>query len=83
MSNVAEGYESQTESIFIRHLGIAKGSAGEVRSQLYVALDQNYITSVEFNSIADLCKKASGQIANLIQYLKQSRKATTPGKNTQ
>jgi four helix bundle protein len=39
MSNIAEGYESQTQKIFIRHLNIAKGSAGEVRSQLYVALE--------------------------------------------
>jgi four helix bundle protein len=77
MSNIAEGYESQTENIFIRHLGIAKGSAGEVRSQLYVALDQLYITEAEFNTLADLSKKASCQISNLIQYLKDSRKSAT------
>ena len=70
MSNIAEGYESQTESVFIRHLGIAKGSAGEVRSQLYVALDQNYITKTEFCSLTELCKKVSRQIACLISYLK-------------
>ena len=75
MSNIAEGYESQTESVFIRHLGIAKGSAGEVRSQLYVALDQGYITKEEFESLAELSKKESRQIANLIQYLKSSRRA--------
>ncbi len=72
MSNIAEGYESQTESVFIRHLGIAKGSAGEVRSQLYVALDQNYITEAEFKALSDLASKASSQIANLIKYLRQS-----------
>jgi four helix bundle protein len=54
MSNIAEGYESQTESVFIRHLGIAKGSACEVRSQLYVALDQNYITEAEFKALSNL-----------------------------
>jgi four helix bundle protein len=70
MSNIAEGHESQTKSVFIRHLGIAKGSAGEVRSQLYVAFDQKYITEVEFNATTELCKKASRQIAALMHYLK-------------
>jgi four helix bundle protein len=72
MSNVAEGYESQTENVFIRHLGIAKGSCGEVRSQLYVALDQQYITEEEFTLLADLCRKNARQIASLIRYLSQS-----------
>jgi four helix bundle protein len=71
MSNIAEGYESQTENTFIRHLSIAKGSAGEVRSQLYVALDQGYITEAEFGSTVELSKKASRQITRLIGYLKQ------------
>jgi four helix bundle protein len=48
MSNIAEGFESQTQAQFIRYLGIAKASAAEVRSQLYVALDQQYITQDEF-----------------------------------
>jgi four helix bundle protein len=74
MSNIAEGYESQTENVFIRHLGIAKGSAGEVRSQLYVALDQNYITNPEFQDLTDRCKRISRQIAVLMDYLKKSRR---------
>jgi four helix bundle protein len=44
MSNIAEGFESQTQALFIRYLGIAKASAGEVRSQLYVTRDLNYLT---------------------------------------
>ena len=59
MSNIAEGHESQTGNTFIRHLGIAKGSVGEVRSQLYAALDQKYINEAEFKSVAELSKKAS------------------------
>ena len=74
MSNIAEGYESQTESVFIRHLGIAKGSAGEVRSQLYIALDQQYIADAEFESLSELCKRVSCKTASLIKYLKRSRK---------
>ena len=44
MSNIAEGFESRTDIQFINFLGMAKASAGEVRAQLYVALDQTYIT---------------------------------------
>jgi four helix bundle protein len=73
MSNIAEGYESQTENVFIRHLGIAKGSCGEVRSQLYVALDQQYITMAEFVSLLELCQKTARQLSSLLEYLKQSR----------
>jgi four helix bundle protein len=72
ISNIAEGYESQTESIFIRHLGIAKGSCGEVRSQLYVACDQKYISKAEFETVTELCRKTSRQLSALIEYLKRS-----------
>jgi four helix bundle protein len=78
MSNIAEGYESLTEIVFIRHLSIAKGSAGEIRAQLYAALDQNYITESEFHKTSELSKKASRQLAALIAYLKnfnRSRKS--------
>ena len=73
MSNIAEGYESQTEAVFIRHLGIAKGSAGELRSQLYAALDQDYLTKNEFIVLVDLSKKVSRQIARLKSYLESSQ----------
>jgi four helix bundle protein len=73
MSNIAEGYENQTENVFVRHLGIAKGSAGEVRSQLYAAWDQRYITDSEFFRVAELSRKVSRQLAALIDYLKRSR----------
>ena len=71
MSNIAEGYESQTESVFLRHLGIAKGSAGEVRSQLYVALDQDYISKAEFDSLSQLSKKISRQLSRFKAYLEK------------
>ena len=44
MSNIAEGFESQTQAQFIRYLAIAKASAGELRSQLYVSHDLEYIS---------------------------------------
>lgn len=48
MSNIAEGFERGSDKDFARFLYIAKGSCGEIRSQLYVALDRRYITQEEF-----------------------------------
>ena len=44
MSNIAEGFESKTQGMFIEYLARAKGSAGELRAQLYLALDRKYIS---------------------------------------
>ena len=69
MSNIAEGFERWTRKEFIRFLDIAKGSAGEVRSQLYVAMDQRYITSEQFESVKAAAVETSKVIAGLIGYL--------------
>ena len=69
MSNIAEGFESQTHQQFIRYLGIAKASGGEVRSQLYVSRDMNYLTEEQFAAIFRIVEKASRQIARFISYL--------------
>lgn len=69
MSNIAEGFESRTDVQFINFLGFARASAGEVRAQLYVALDQTYINEEQFKetyAIAEICAR---QIANFIKYL--------------
>lgn len=72
MSNIAEGYERDGTKEFIQFLSIAKGSAGEVKSQLYVARDQGYLNKEEFVTLADLTDDTRRLIAGLISYLKQS-----------
>lgn len=72
MSNIAEGFESQTDKTFIRYLIIAKSSSGELRSQIYTAFDQKYISKKEFNLIYELSIRVSRQIFRLAKYLEQS-----------
>src|SRR6266540_714011 len=69
MSNIAEGFESRTDTQFINFLGHAKGSAGEVRSQLYVALDLKYISQEQFAEAYEFADKSSRQISRFIDYL--------------
>lgn len=69
MSNIAEGFERGTNKEFIQFLYIAKGSCGEVRSLLYVALDQKYIADEEFSKTKEECLKLSGMISNFVRYL--------------
>jgi len=69
MSNIAEGFESQTQVQFIKYLGLAKGSAGELRAQLYIARDQGYISEENFSDLFLLAEICSKQLARFIQYL--------------
>ena len=69
MSNIAEGFESRTQAQFLEHLGRSKASAGEVRCQLYIALDLKYLTQAQFNQVFDLADKSSRQIARFMDYL--------------
>lgn len=69
MSNIAEGFESRTDVQFVNFLGMARASAGEVRAQLYIALDQNYIAQAQFDDAFQLVQTCSRQIANFIKYL--------------
>jgi four helix bundle protein len=72
MSNVAEGFERGTTREFIQFLYIAKGSCGEVRAQLQVACDQQYVAKAEFDRLHALCRRISGMISNFIAHLQRS-----------
>jgi len=68
MSNIAEGFESQTQSMFIKYLAHAKGSAGELRAQLYIARDQGYVMDEEFMMMFSQAEICSKQLARFIQF---------------
>lgn len=72
MSNIAEGFESGTRPEFINYLYIAKGSAGEVRAQLYAASDIGYINIETFKYLNGLALDCSRLIASFIVALKRS-----------
>jgi len=71
MSNIAEGFESRTDALFCDFLGRAKASCGEVRSQLYVALDNAYLTGAQFDELRELAERCSGKIFNFMAYLER------------
>jgi four helix bundle protein len=71
-SNIAEGFERGGNREFIQFLSDAKGSCGEVRDQLYTAIDENYVTQQQFDKLHNLSIEVSRLISGLMKYLQQS-----------
>jgi len=72
MNNIAEGFERGSNKDFAKFLFIARGSAGEVRSMLYLALDQNHITEQQFKDAYNLCVRESQLCWGLIRHLQKN-----------
>jgi hypothetical protein len=72
MSNIAEGFERGTKQELLNFLFIAKGSAGEVRAQLYVAYDIGYLNEEKFKILKNKAEEVSRLIYSLIKKIKQS-----------
>jgi four helix bundle protein len=71
-SNIAEGFERDGNREFYQFLSLAKGSCGEVRTQLYLALDEAYVTKSQFDSLSEAALRISRMVASLMTYLRRS-----------
>jgi len=74
ISNIAEGFERNTDKEFKQFLYYSKGSSGEVRSQLFLALDLKYLNKIDFNKLKNHITEISKMIRGLIKYLENSNK---------
>jgi four helix bundle protein len=81
MSNIPEGFTRRSNREFIQFLFISKSSAAEVQSQLYVALDQEYINQDDFEKIYNQAEIVSKMDSGFIKYLQsQINKPKQPDK---
>ena len=71
MHNIAEGFDSETNPEFIRFLRYAKRSCTEVQSELYVALDEEYISPNEFKDVYEQARQTRAAVRGFINYLKK------------
>ena len=71
MHNIAEGFDSETNPDFIRFLGYAKRSCTEVQSELYIALDEKYISAEAFSEAYELAGRTRAAIRGFMNYLRQ------------
>ena len=77
LSNIAEGFERGTKQEFLNYLYIAKGSAGEVRAQLYVALDAGYLNLETFKYLNNLASECSRLVQSFAEKVKKGASAGT------
>lgn len=73
MHNIAEGFDAGSDAEFVRFLKYALRSCTEVLSQLYMALDQGYITEEQFNRVYEKASEARGRIFGFITYLSKAK----------
>ena len=71
MHNIAEGFDSETNKEFIRFLRYAKRSCTEVQSELYLALDEEYISPSEFKDVYEQARRTRAAVRGFINYLKK------------
>lgn len=71
LNNIAEGFERGSDKDFIKFLFYSKGSIGEVRSLLNIAVELGYIEKTEFEKLKNDCIEISKQLSNFIKYLSQ------------
>ncbi|MCI0413100.1 four helix bundle protein [bacterium] len=72
LSNIAEGFSRHTDREFTQFLYISRGSAAELQSQSYIALDQEYFSCVSFEQLYEETDHTSRMLSNLIKYLRTS-----------
>ncbi len=77
LSNIAEGFERGTKNEFLNYLYIAKGSAGEVRAQLYIAYDVGYLNIERFKHLNGLATECSRLIQSFSEKVKKGASAGT------
>lgn len=72
MDNIAEGFERGSKNEFVNFLTYSKGSAGEVQSQLYRALDRKHISEIEFDKLRSETEDIGRMVGGFIYYLNRS-----------
>ena len=72
LSNIAEGFERGGDKEFLQFLAVSKGSCGEVRAQLYIAVDQGYLSQDSFERLFNSANEIGRLISGLMKYLNES-----------